>query len=127
MQRTHGPLDRATYLGRSGRWWSDPHFAQRLGLTGDQTKKMDDIFDQHRLKLIDLSATLQKEEAVLEPLLAAEQSDESKVLAQIDRVAQARAELEKGNARMLLRIRSVMTQDQWTQLRTEKKSPPPPR
>jgi periplasmic protein CpxP/Spy len=32
-------------------------------------------------------------------------------------VAQARAELEKANARMLLSVRQVLTADQWTRLR----------
>ena len=63
---------------------------------------MDDIFQQSRLKLIDLHAALQKEEATLDPLINADSPDETKVLAQIDKVAQARAELEKSNARMLL-------------------------
>lgn len=118
MQPNRGPMDRAMHLGPPGKWWSDPHFAQRLGLTADQQKKMDAIFDQARLKLIDLSAALQKEEARMEPLLAAERPDEAKILAQIDHVAQARAELEKGNARMLLGLRGVLTQEQWNRLQS---------
>ena len=76
--------------------------AQKLSLNSDQQKKMDDIFQQNRLRLIDLTATLQKEEITLEPLLGADAPDEAKILSQIDRVAQARAELEKANARFLL-------------------------
>jgi periplasmic protein CpxP/Spy len=81
---------------------------------------MDTVFDQNRLKLIDLSAALQKEEARLEPLLAVERLDEKAILMQIDRVAQAQAELEKGNGRMLLGLRSVLTQDQWRRLQAER-------
>ncbi len=55
----------------------------------------------------------------MEPLLAADQPDEGKILAQIDRVAQARAELEKANARMLLGLRRVLTPDQWKTLQAE--------
>jgi Spy/CpxP family protein refolding chaperone len=80
---------------------------------------MDEIFQQHRLKLIDLNASLQKEEAILEPLVEADQPDESKIVAQIDRVAQSRAELEKANARMLLGIRRVLNPDQWKKLQAE--------
>ena len=53
----------------------------------------------------------------MHPLMEAEQPDEGKILAQIDAIAQARAELEKANARMLLGIRQVMTPDQWTKLK----------
>jgi TonB family protein len=91
--------------------------AQQLGLTADQVKKMDDVFQQARLKLIDLNAVLQKEELIMEPLIAAEQPDEAKIVAQIDKVAQARAELEKANARMLLGIRRVLTAEQWQKLK----------
>jgi Spy/CpxP family protein refolding chaperone len=106
-----------------GRWWSNPQTAEMLGLTGDQVKKMDDIFQQHRLKLIDLNASLEKEEAILEPLVGADQPDDNKVLPQIDRVAQARAELEKANSRMLWSVRRVLTPEQWKKLQSEPVKP----
>jgi Spy/CpxP family protein refolding chaperone len=105
--------------GPGGRWWNNPEMAQKLSLNSDQQKKMDDIFQQNRLRLIDLTATLQKEEITLEPLVAADTPDEAKILAQIDKVAQGRAELEKANARFLLGIRRVLTQDQWKKLQAE--------
>jgi Spy/CpxP family protein refolding chaperone len=89
---------------------------QKLDLTPEQRKNIDDIFQQHRLKLIDVEAALQKEELMLEPLVNAETPDDAKVLAQIDRVAQARAELEKANSRMLWQVRRVLTPDQRKQL-----------
>ena len=104
--------------GPRGRWWTNPQIAKEIGLSADQEKKMDDIFQQHRLTLIDLNASLEKQEVILDPLVSADQPEESKILAQIDRVAQARAELEKANARMLLGIRRVMTADQWQKLKT---------
>jgi Spy/CpxP family protein refolding chaperone len=119
------PMEHAFQLGDGrrhgppGRWWMDPALVQKLGLTADQQKRIDAEFQQSRLKLIDLSAALQKEEAIMDPLLEADRPDESQVLAQIDRVAQARAELEKANARMLLGFRSVLTQDQWKKLQAE--------
>jgi Spy/CpxP family protein refolding chaperone len=116
-------MEHGLHGGPRGRWWNNPEMVQKLSLTTDQQKKMDDIFQQSRLKLIDLNASLQKEEVVLEPLVAADQPDESRVLAQIDRVAQARAELEKANARMLLGIRRVLNQDQWKKLQTHEPRP----
>jgi Spy/CpxP family protein refolding chaperone len=101
-----------------GRWWDNPQVAKDLNLAPDQKQKMDDIFQQSRLKLIDLHAALQREEATLDPLINADSPDETKILAQIDKVAQARAELEKSNARMLLAVRQVLTADQWTKLKT---------
>lgn len=108
------------HMGPPGRWWDDPDFVRRLGLSADQQKKMDDIFNTNRLKLIDQFAALQKEEAIMEPLVSADPPDENKLLAQIDRVAQARAELEKANARMLLGIRRQLTRDQWLKLEADR-------
>jgi Spy/CpxP family protein refolding chaperone len=99
--------------GLSGRWWAMPRVVQRLGLTADQQKRMDEVFQQSRLKLIDLTAALDKEEAILEPLVEADQPDAPKIRTQIDRIAQARAELEKANANMLLGIRLILTPEQW--------------
>lgn len=118
------PMERALMPGLPGRWWNSPAMAQRLALNSDQQKKMDDIFQQNRLRLIDLNANLQKEEVTLEPLVSADQPDETRILAQIDKVAQARAELEKANARFLLGIRRVLTPDQWKKLQAE--TPPAP-
>ena len=110
-------------LGPHGRWWNNPELAQKLGLTADQQKRMEAVFQQNRPSLMDLSAGLRKEETAMEPLLAADQPDEGKVLAQIDRVAQARAELEKANARMLLGLRRVLTSEQWKTLQADEPHP----
>lgn len=120
MRPNRPPMERAFHGGPPGRWWMDPMLVQKLGLTADQQKRIDTLFQQSRLKLIDLSAGVQKEEALLEPLLEADRPDESQVLAQIDRVAQARAELEKANARMLLGFRGVLTLEQWKKLQSER-------
>jgi Spy/CpxP family protein refolding chaperone len=119
MRPGRPPMERAFHGGPRGRWWMDPLLVQKLALTTDQQNRIDALFQQNRLKLIDLSAALQKEEAILEPLLEGDRPDESQVLAQIDRIAQARAELEKNNARMLLGFRGVLTLDQWKKLQAD--------
>jgi Spy/CpxP family protein refolding chaperone len=116
MQDRGGPMEHSFRGGEHGRWWDNPRLAQQIGLTDDQKKQMDGIFEQHRLQLVDLNATLEKDEIILHPLLQADQLDEQKILSQIDAIAQARAELEKANARMLFGIRKVLTPDQWKKL-----------
>ena len=103
-------------IAPDGIWWKNPMVVQKLALTPDQVKRMDDIFQKSRIELIDLKANLEKQNAYLEPLLSANPPDTTKALAQIDKIAQARAELEKAHARMLLGIRGVLTPDQWTKL-----------
>jgi periplasmic protein CpxP/Spy len=123
--RGGGPMEHVFRGGERGRWWDNPEIAQQIGLTDDQKKQMHDIFQQHRLQLIDLNATLEKDEVLLRPLLEADQLDEAKILSQIDAIAQARADLEKANARMLFGIRKVLTPDQWKKVQALARSGPP--
>lgn len=119
FEQRRPPMERAFHLGPPGRWWNNPEFAAQLGLTADQQKRMEAVFQQNRPTLIDLNAAVQKEEAKMEPLLSIDQPDESLVLAQVDRIAQARAALEKANARMLLGLRRVLTVEQWKKLEAD--------
>ena len=109
-------------IGPPGMWWHNPDLIQKLTLTPDQQKRMDDILQQSRLQLVDLRANVEKQELMMEPMLAANPPDTNKILAQIDHTAQARAELEKANAKMLLGIRNVLTPDQWSKLQTERRT-----
>jgi len=117
------PMERALGMrGDHGRWWNEQRVIDKLKLTETQRKAMDDIYQQHRLTLVDLHASLEKQELAMEPLMKADQPDEGQILSQIDRVAQARAELEKANARMLLGIRKQLTPEQWKQLEAEREA-----
>ncbi|PSH04700.1 MAG: hypothetical protein CXZ00_04795 [Acidobacteria bacterium] len=99
-----------------GRWWKDTEVVKNIGLTDSQVQKIEQIFQENRPKLIDLHANLQKEEIKLEPLLEAENPDENAVMSTIDRIASARATLEKANAQMAFAMRRVLTPDQWKKL-----------
>lgn len=114
MERAFGPQ------GDHGRWWNNPKVVERLKLTDDQRKGFDSILLAHREKLVDLRGGLEKAELTLEPLMREDQPNENAILAQIDKVAQARAELEKANARFLLAIRAKLTPEQWKQLQADR-------
>jgi Spy/CpxP family protein refolding chaperone len=113
--------------GLGSRWWRTTAMMERLHLSPEQQSKMDDVFQQSRLKLIDLTAALDKEEAILEPLVSAEEPDAEKIRAQIVRVADARAELEKANANMLLGLRLLLTPEQWRNLQSDAAQRPRPK
>jgi Spy/CpxP family protein refolding chaperone len=103
-----------------GLWWKNPLLVQQIGVTPEQQKKMDDILQQSRLQLIDLKANMERQEVLLRPMLDANPPDTQQVLAQVDKLAQARADLEKANARMLLGIRTVLTPEQWAKLQAHR-------
>jgi len=112
----HGP---ASHLLPPGTWWRSPDWIAKLGLTADQQKRIDDIFLESRVKLIFMHASLEEEQLRLEPLLNANPVDQAKALAQISKIADTRADLEKADAKMLLSIRAVLNADQWTKLHAE--------
>lgn len=99
-------------LGPPGRWWDDKKFAKSLGLNGDQQKRMDSVFGQNRDALVSRDANLQRAESRLEELTRTGKPSESALFTEIDHVAQARADLEKAYAHMLLQIRDEMTPEQ---------------
>ena len=111
------PMEGMFGLG-GGQFWNNPNLVKQLNLTDDQRKAMDGILQDHRMKLIDLQATLQKAEVAMIPLMKADTPDRAAIETQIDRVVSARADLEKANARFLLEIRMQLKPDQWKQLQT---------
>ena len=99
-----------------GKWWKNSEIVRELGLQPAQVNQIEQAFLEHRLKLIDLRAEVERQEARLQPLIEADQPDEAKVSAQIDQVLAARGRLEKANAMMMLSIRRVLTVEQWKKL-----------
>jgi Spy/CpxP family protein refolding chaperone len=122
------PLAAQSPLGKGmGSWWKQPSTVQQLNLTPEQQKKIGEVFQQFRVRLIDHTAALEREEVILEQLMEADPLDASKVRPEIDRVADARAQLEKANANMLLEMRTVLTKDQWETLKAKDNLSPKPR
>jgi Spy/CpxP family protein refolding chaperone len=94
------------------RWWDDKSFVKSLKLRPEQQTRMDAIFEQNRSNLLSRLASAQQADMQMEELSRSPSPDESALLAQIDRVAQAHAELDKATTHMLLQIRKEMDADQ---------------
>lgn len=114
----HPPVEKM--LGPKGthtRFWNNPTIVQKLNLTDDQRKAMDAVFEKHKPELSDLHDKVEAAEGQLKPLMNADKPEQDKILDQIDKLANARRDLEKANARFLLEVRDKLTPDQWRQLR----------
>lgn len=109
---TNSTMRGGLQLGPPGRWWDDKGFAKTLGLSKEQQKKMDAVFNTSKGSILESYKALQKEESRLEKMTKESRPDEAKIFAGIDAVAQARAALEKSNAHMLLLVRQEMDADQ---------------
>jgi hypothetical protein len=103
-----------SYTG--GAWWTNTALVERLGLTDDQKAKIERAFENHRDRIMSSTEALEKEEAQLARMLEAESIDRNGLHAQIDRVIQARGEVERVNSAMTLEMREALTRAQWIQL-----------
>ncbi len=114
--RTPGPVPKVGKRPDLGAWWKNSEVVQELALSQEQVSQIEQAFFEHRLKLIDLKAAVEREETRLQPLMEAEQVREPEIAAQIEKVVQARGALEIAKVMMMISIRKVLTVDQWKKL-----------
>jgi Spy/CpxP family protein refolding chaperone len=113
MSTTTTPhIHTAPQLSLPGRWWDDKKTVKLLNLRTNQQSRMDDIFEANKGNLKSLYDNLKQEEQRFGSMSHEDLQDETKVFAEIDRVAQARADLEKANFHILLQIRKEMDPSQ---------------
>jgi Spy/CpxP family protein refolding chaperone len=96
-------------------WWKDAQFQRDLGLTPDQTAKIDAIFQSTISLLRQKKADLDRQEDELSRMIAAG-ADESLVTRQVDKVESTRASMNKMRTLMLLHERQVLSPDQRVRL-----------
>jgi Spy/CpxP family protein refolding chaperone len=92
------------------KWWQSDQFRRELGLTQDQSGKIEDIFQHTLPALRNQKTALDKAEADFNQMV--ETSDDAQVMSQVGVVEAARAELNKSRTMMLLRMRRVLSPDQ---------------
>jgi Spy/CpxP family protein refolding chaperone len=92
------------------KWWQAESVIKELGLTPEQTRRLEDIFQKALPQLKAHKTALDTAEAHFERLI--DRGDEA-AMEQINAVEAARAELNKSRARMLWNMRQVLTRDQW--------------
>ena len=110
------PVHNGPMFAPSWRFWDDKKTIKSLNLRPDQQKRMDDLFDSSKDNLVSLYGNLQHEQLRYNSMSREDMQDETKVFAQIDRVTQARADLEKARAHLLLQIRKEMDPQQLDEL-----------
>jgi Spy/CpxP family protein refolding chaperone len=105
--------------GAPAAWWTDTALTTRLGLSDVQKARVENIFQTHRQNLTTSKDSLEREEAQLSKLLEADSIDRPSVFTQINKVIQARSDMERVNATMTLEMREQLTRAQWTQLQAQ--------
>jgi Spy/CpxP family protein refolding chaperone len=106
------------FRGELGKWWQNSEIAKKLQLNDGQISQLDQIFYEHKLKLIDYGAEMEKQDLKLQTLLDADVPNDGQVEAQVDQVLAARGKLEREFTFMNLDLRKVLSLDQWRQLKS---------
>lgn len=101
-----------------GKWWKDSNIAKKLQLSNGQIAQLDQTFYDHKMKLVDYGAEMEKEDLKLQNLLDADEPNEGQVGTQVDQVLTARGKLEREYTMMNLDLRKVLSVEQWRQLKS---------
>lgn len=96
-------------------WWKDAQFQHDLGLSADQSSRIDAIFQAAITQLRAKKEELDKQEDLLSQQIVAG-ADETLVSKQVDRVEAIRSNMNKMRTLMLLKERQVLTPDQRVKL-----------
>jgi Spy/CpxP family protein refolding chaperone len=92
-------------------WWKSEPFKKELGLSVDQTARVDKIWESTRPELRQEWEELSRLEEKFSRLLRAD-ADEATLSRQIDRVETARANANKTRSLMLVQMLKALTPDQ---------------
>jgi Spy/CpxP family protein refolding chaperone len=97
-------------------WWANPIAAKDLNLTGDQKSEIASIAEEYRERLAQQTQETSRAEAELEGVFNAEAIDWKRGEQAIAQLVKARGELTQHISRMTLRMRAVLTPEQWRTL-----------
>ncbi len=97
-------------------WWRNPVTVKSLNLSDAQTKQLNQIQQAYVSRLMDLQTAVIKADGTLEEVFKQPASDELKADVALDQYANARDSLTRELTRMSLKMRAVLTDEQWQQL-----------
>jgi Spy/CpxP family protein refolding chaperone len=103
------------------KWWQDESVKQEIGLSARQTRKIDGIFNASMPELIKAKRELDRLERELMPFVDSA-TDDAGLVARVEAVEMARAELNKHRSVMLLRMRLALTVEQRVKLEALQKA-----
>ncbi len=111
-----------------GSWWNSP-IVQNMDLSETQRKDIRGTVRQYRGHLLDLREAVQRADNDLEIALNESPVDQRRANEAIDRLATARGELTRTLSQMTLRLRNILSNEQWQELQrrqAERRGAPPP-
>ncbi len=105
-------------------WWDTP-LAKNLNLSEDQSRQIKTAVREHRGKLIDMRAAVERAELEIEDMMSTESVDLRKAADATERLVKARGDLTREYTLLSFRLRAVLTPGQWKDLQRRLDNPPP--
>ena len=102
-----------------GKWWRRPEFVQSLAITDEQQNRLDSVFRSAANELIDLRAEADKLSISLRSELDQPQPSRDKLRKLAARISETQGQLFERELMMLLDMRGVLNDEQWSKLRAE--------
>jgi Skp family chaperone for outer membrane proteins len=102
-----------------GRWWRMPRIVDTLGLSQDQQNRLEAIFRTAASELIDRKADVEKQSIALRGELDQPQLDRQAIRSAGTKLNDARSRLFERELMMLVDMRGVLSDAQWSRLRSE--------
>ncbi len=103
----------ASYAGAQGsKWWQDDKVKAELGLTPDQTAKLEGVFQSSMTPQQKNWDDLVKRQKEFSALLLKDDTTEAEVMRQAAQIESLRSELSKARTLMLFRMNRILTPEQ---------------
>ncbi len=107
-------------------WWEGPWWngraAQALNLSEAQKTDINGIVKDYRTKMMDLRVAMQKADGDVEAAFSENPVDQRKANDAIEKLAAARGDLTRTLSQMSLKLRLVLTAEQWQALQERNSS-----
>lgn len=100
-----------------GKWWERPRVVEELGITSEQKQRLEAVTYQSARAMIDLKSAVDKAELDLRVAGDGEPFDPRSARQAFVALQQARQRLETERFELLIKVREVLTREQWQQLR----------
>jgi len=91
-------------------------YHNEIGLDDNQSRAIKELIQKSQSRFLDLQWEMQAEVEKLVKLLSARPSDETAVLAQVDRVLNLEREIKKAQVLLMVRIKNTLTPQQLDKL-----------
>jgi Spy/CpxP family protein refolding chaperone len=104
-------------------WWSRPGIRQDLKLSNEQQRQIRVTVTQFRPRLIDIRAEVNKAEIDLAAQFDHDPVDQARAGQAIEHLISARSDLTRTLSQLSLKLRTVLTEQQWQELQRLRPGP----